>query len=214
MALLESLAKNIGGKLLAGLPPAKAQSDGVIWNQELGIKIPFQYHPESITESKTLNWNTQPILGIGQPLLSYGGGDVRVLRFRILLDAHSSPHPAGHVETELKAIRALTVPYDVSGKPTIDIPEPPGKMGAPGVQYPSGRGRVAGVPPVVKIAVGGRVLKGVIQNLEIEEVLHGTTTEARALRLCTRAYVTFDFIVIEDSRMLVHWAKFQPTGSA
>lgn len=200
--------------------------NGVIWNNELGIYLPFQYHPEDIVETKSLSWNRYPILGVGQPLLSYSGGDTRTLRFRILLDAHASPHPAGHVEEDLRVIRTLSVPFDVSNKPTQEVPESPasrvripapegrgGVPGAPaGLRAPRGAGRPFGVPPMVKIALGGRVLRGVLENLEVQEVLHGTTPQAAASRACTRAWVTFDFIVIEDSRMLVHWRKQQPTG--
>lgn len=199
---------------------------GLIWNSELGICLPFQYHPEDITEVKNLNWNRYPILGVGQPLLAYGGGDVRMLRFRILLDAHASPHPLGHVEEDLRVIRTLTVPFDVDNKPTQKVPA--GPKGAPAKNTsiaflpptngprmaPEGPGRPAGVPPVVKIWVGGRILKGVMENLEIQEVLHGTVPSASASRACTRAWVSFSFIVIEDSRMLVHWAKQQPRGEA
>lgn len=203
---------------------------GLIWNRELGICLPFQYHPEDITEVKNLNWNRYPILGVGQPLLAYGGGDVRMLRFRILLDAHASPHPLGHVEEDLRVIRTLTVPFDVDNKPTQKVPKGisvtsalvariPQEVGfvqkvfQMGRQAPEGPGRPAGVPPVVKIWVGGRILKGVMENLEIQEVLHGTRPEAFP-RACTRAWVSFSFIVIEDSRMLVHWAKQQPKAEA
>ncbi|MCS7240910.1 MAG: hypothetical protein NZ651_06680 [Candidatus Bipolaricaulota bacterium] len=184
-----------------------AAREGVIWNYSLGLEIRFQYHPEDITETKTLAWNRYPILGVGQPLLSYSGGDVRGLRFRVLFDAHSSPHANGHVEAELRAIRALSIPYDVGGNPTVSLP---GNWTSPLATYRQGAGRPCGVPPVVKIAIGGRILKGVLENLEIQEVLHGTTPQAQAQRLCARAWVSFDFLVIEDSRMLVHWAKFQP----
>jgi hypothetical protein len=188
---------------------AQAQRRGLIWNLELGIKIPFQYDPESITEEKTLDWQTMPVLGLAQPLLAYGSGDLRTLRFRILLDAHASPHPDGHVENELRAIRTLTVPFDVSKKPTVDVPRNP----IADARYaPAGPGRVSGVPPVVKIFVGGKVYKGVVRSVSIEEVLHGTTPQARALRACTRAWVDFEFIVIEDSRMLVQWTPHQPVA--
>lgn len=202
--------------------------DGVIWNKELGICLPFQYHPEDITEIKSLNWNRYPILGIGQPLLAYGGGDARMLRFRILLDAHASPHPLGHVEEDLRIIRTLTVPFDVDKKPTQVVPKGiaittelvqriPQEVGWVKAEFmrgrmaPEGPGRPEGVPPVVKIWVGGRILKGVMENLEIQEVLHGTRPEAFP-RACTRAWVSFSLIVIEDSRMLVHWKKDQPQG--
>jgi hypothetical protein len=187
----------------------QAERRGLIWNLELGIKIPFQYAPESITEEKTLDWQTLPVLGLAQPLLAYGSGDLRILRFRILLDAHASPHPDGHVENELRAIRTLTVPFDVTKKPTVDVPRNP----LAGTRYaPAGPGRVSGVPPVVKIFVGGKVYKGVVRSVSIEEVLHGTTPQARALRACTRAWVDFEFIVIEDSRMLVQWTPHQPVA--
>lgn len=198
--------------LTYGTPsPQRLTGTGILWNSELGIRLYFQYHPEEIVETKSLNWNQQPILGVGQPLLSYGGGDVRVLRFRVLFDAHSSPTRNGHVEEELWVIRTLTVPFDINKKPTVKVPENHAPKGGLS-RAPRGPGKVAGVPPVVKIAVGGRVLRGVIQNVEIQEVLHGTTPQAKPTMACTRAWVSFDFLVIEDSRMLVHWAKHQPVA--
>ena len=96
---------------------------GIIWNSSLGIQIPFQYHPESFVEEKPVAWETMPIPGTSQPLLAYGSGDLRILSFRILLDAHASPHPKGHVEDELRALKMLTIPFDVNKKPTVNVPE-------------------------------------------------------------------------------------------
>jgi hypothetical protein len=204
----------VGQKLLEGKYAEAAALGlfgrrGLIWNLELGIMIPFQYAPESITEEKTLDWQTMPVLGLAQPLLAYGSGDLRILRFRILLDAHASPHPLGNVESELRAIRTLTVPFDVNKKPTVDVPKNPLGLFP---FAPKGPGRVSGIPPVVKIFVGGKIYKGVVRSVNIEEVLHGTTPMARLNMACTRAWVDFEFIVIEDSRMLVQWAPHHPVA--
>ena len=70
--------------------------------------------------------------------------------------------------------------------------------------------RIGGVPPIVKIAYGGLVRKGVVRSVRIEEVLHGTTPQSEPQQLPTRAWVEFEFIVIEDYRMLVHFRSHEP----
>ena len=243
-------ARGITGFVQANAPTARRNGRGIIYNNALGIRIDFQYDPEEIETEKTLNWHSNEILGLGMPLLTYGGGDVRVRRFKILLDAHASPHAAGNIATELYNIELLSVPWDVDGVPTVKLSSHDmavgsgageagpiagaiGGLRSKAVEYISGLsvpgaiqqqlgsfrvppgalrapGRVAGVPPMVKISYGGRIERGVIRNLRITETLHGTTPFAWPRNLPTRANVEFEFIVIEDSRMLVHWTKHAP----
>jgi len=218
---------------------------GIIYNPKLGIHITFQYNPAELTEEKELDWTQYPIQGLSEPLLVFSCGRPRVLRFRVLFDAHSSPHPDGHIAYDLEAIRYLSVPFDVDGTPTVNPPSypptmglgaftmflagqyPPNLMQYVGMGMPIGVGnnqfsgnrymgrrgpseRIGGVPPIVKIAYGGLVRKGVIRSLRIQEVLHGTTPAARPQQLPTRAWVEFDFIIIEDYRMLVHFRSHEP----
>ena len=217
---------------------------GVIHNPVLGIHIVFQYNPESITEEKELDWTEYPIQGLSEPLLVFSCGRPRVLRFKVLFDAHSSPHPDGHIANDLQAIRYLTVPFDVDGTPTVKLPEYPPTVSASafapylfGFRPPTGLGglmgnvpslmdnsftgnrymgkkgpseRIGGVPPLVKIAYGGLVRKGVVRSVRIQEILHGTTPQAAPQCLPTRAWVEFEFLVIEDYRMLVHFKNQEP----
>lgn len=152
-----------------------------------------------------MDWRGYKILGLSQPLLSFSSGENRVKSFEILLDAHASPHPLGHIANDLENIRKLSIPYDVDGNPVVRLP---GFAGGGGGS--SGPGRVAGIPPMVKITYGGRVERGVLQNLEITEQLHGTTPQSRGTQLPTRATVRFEFIIVEDSRTLVHWRHQEP----
>ncbi|MDD3492407.1 MAG: hypothetical protein PHZ19_02775 [Candidatus Thermoplasmatota archaeon] len=254
MEPLDFINKVAGGAVGAAqtvtsmLPSTRRFGRGIIYNDKLGIRIDFQYDPEEIETEKTLNWNTSEVLGIGMPLISYGGGDLRVRRFKILLDAHASPHVAGNVATEIYNIELLSVPWDVDGIPTVKLAShdmavgSESAEGAAGViggarqqamQYLSGvqapgvigqqlspfrvppkalnaPGRVSGVPPLVKISYGGRVDRGVLRNLRIIETFHGTTPFAYPRNLPTRATVEFEFIIIEDTRMLVHWTQYAP----
>ena len=66
---------------------------------------------------------------------------------------------------------------------------------------------VVGVPPICTIVYGGRAQKGFVTNIQITEMLHGTTLRTIAKPLPTRAKVAFDFIVVEDVRLLVGGAK-------
>lgn len=184
----------------------------IISNRALGIYLEVQYNPERITESKPLNWSEYPIQGMVQPLLTFSCGGLRRKRFELLLDAHASPHPKGHIADELQLLRYLTVPFGKDRLPVVRLPEFASSSGSPTVrgQYPIVQGPpggqssyVGGVPPVVLISYGGRVEKGVISNLEITELFHGTTPASRGGQLPTRATVALDFIVIDDYERLM-----------
>lgn len=193
----------------ASAPTGRRRGRGIIYNDKLQIRIDFQYDPEQIESEKTLNWHTSEILGVTMPLLTYGGGDFRIRRFSILLDAHASPHPDGHVGNEIYWLELLSVPWDVDGVPTVK-PSSSAFATQDSVKTALAPGRVAGVPPVVKIAYGGRVERGVLRNLRITETFHGSTPKASGGNFPTRATAEFEFIVIEDSRLLVHWTRYAP----
>jgi len=200
----------------------QSRSRGMFYNAALGIRFVFQYNPKDITDTKPIDWQTQGVLGTVHPLITYGSGGLRTMKFEILLDAHASPRDAGEIENDLFVLRTLGTPFDVDGKPVVKIPKaPPSGQAlmsmATGSQTislsnsaPEGPGRVSGVPPMVKIVLGSRIIRGLPQNIEIVEELHGTTPSAKAGNYCTRATVRFDFIVVEDTRMLVHWSRQQP----
>ena len=115
------------------------------------------------------------------------------------MDAHASPHPDGHIAQDIDDLLMLTVPYDEDAKPLIfpSLRMPP--------KAKTTSKKVVGIPPLVKIAYGGRVQRGIITNLRVKEELHGTTPESKGHLYPTRAHVTFEFAIIDDMRMLVYF---------
>ena len=181
-----------------------ANHSGIIANLSLGIKITFQYNPQTLTDEIPVNWRQTDIQGQAMPLMTFQDTGPHTKTFEILLDAHSSPHPQGHIANDINKIQMLTMPYDRNGNP-IQVPS----------LYPSGptptkSSKVTGIPPVVKIVYGSRVQKGMIRNLKIEELLHGTTPQSEAMGFPTRAKVTFNFYIIDDMRMLVTYKASVP----
>lgn len=177
---------------------------GVIYNPSLGIRIEFQYNPEEINEEKGVKWHGEDIQGMVSPLLTFQCGDLRRVRMRLFLDAFGSNHPDGHIAGDLNAIRALAIPYDNSGLPTVPLPQP-----LRGVEDRA-VGNPGGVPPLVKIAYGGHVYGALISRYQIREVLHGITEQAKPRNLPVRAWVDLEFIVVDDYRMLADFSTHIP----
>lgn len=207
-ALLTAAGQSSGS--VGGIPSGGGWGRGIIANLSLGIKIVFQYNPQTLTDEEAVNWHLTDIQGQAGPLLTFQNSGPHTKTFEILLDAHSSPHPQGHVGEDIDNIWRLTVPHDKSGHPIIIPPA----HGVSGSGTPTKSKQVVGVPPLVKIIYGGRVQKGIIRNLKVEEQLHGTTQAAKPLVLPTRARVTFDFYIVDDERMFVTYKETAPKGGS
>jgi len=177
---------------------------GVIYNPSLGIRIEFQYNPEEIEEEKGIKWHGEDIQGMVSPLATFQNGDFRRVRMRLFLDAFGSHHPDGHIAGDLNAIRALAIPYDNFGLPTVPLPQPLRGVESRGV------GKQGGVPPLVKIAYGGHVYGALISRYRIREVLHGITQAAKPRNLPVRAWVDLEFIAVDDYRMLADFSVHNP----
>lgn len=184
-----------GARMFGGVPGRQ----GIISNSKLGIFIVFQKNPETITEETQNTYTFTTIQGQANPLMSFSGRGAKHKRFDILIDAHATPHPFGHVGRDLDAIEMLTIPYDKAGKPLVR----PAQRGITFLRNNTVSNEAQGIPPVVKIVHGGRAQRGFIVNLSIEEIMHGSTVQSYALTLPTRAKVSFDFVIIDDMRMLV-----------
>jgi len=178
---------------------------GIIKNAALGVYIMFQYNPKETSDGIPVTFKKTLIQGGGSPLISFQVRDAPKKTFELLLDAHASPHANGHIAQDLDDLEMLTVPYDEDGKPIII---PPRRMGAKSAATQSKK--VVGIPPMVKIAYGGRVQVGLISNLTIKEELHGTTAESSANSYPTRAHVTFEFLIVDDKRMAIYFEATQP----
>jgi len=178
---------------------------GIIQNAALGVYIMFQYNPKETSDSTPVTFKKKMIQGGASPLISFQVRDAPTKSFELLIDAHASPHANGHIAQDLDDLEMLTVPYDEDGKPIII---PPRRMGAKSSVTQSKK--VVGIPPMVKIAYGGRVQVGLISNLTIKEELHGTTAESSARSYPTRAHVTFEFLIVDDKRMAIYFEATQP----
>jgi len=204
-----TVLNNVLGRQQAS-PPAKdpgGGQKGILSNTGLGIYIVFKKNPEAIKDNVSANWTETAIQGQAMPLTTFSNRGIRVVSFDLLLDAHSSPHPLGHIGTDLDDIQMLTIPHDKSGLP----------IALPPLRGAGGSGRQVsqeqfGVPPLVKLVYGGRIQVGFVQSISIEELLHGTTPQAAALMLPTRARVTLNLGMIDDSRMIVSFNSHVPTG--
>ena len=192
------------------LPMVGSRTQGIISNTALGIFIVFQKNPESVTEESAVDWTLTNIQGQANPLMSFSCRGAKHRRFDILIDAHATPHPLGHIGRDLDNLEMLTVPYDKAGKPLIIPPQRGIGLG----RAMTTSDEVVGVPPIVKLVYGGRIETGFINSLMIEETLHGTTPQAKALVLPTRANVSFDWVIIEDPRMLITFTETMPTGGS
>ena len=192
-----------------------------ISNPSLGIWLEVQYNPEEVRESGSLNWNYHQIAGMSQPLVTFGCGDLRRKSFEVLMDAHASPHPKGHIADELQLIRYLRIPYGKDSKPVVILPTYSGGGGglftaSLGVSGPrmqplpaAQSSYIGGVPPVVKLAYGGLVEKAILLNYEFREVFHGTTQASGGKP--TRAYVTLEFGILDDyERLFVDYRSHEP----
>jgi len=203
-SLYASGATAAAGFVGASPPPAGPRlvgrtRQGIISNYSLSVYIVFQKNPETVTEETQDTYTFTTIQGQANPLMSFSGRGAKHKRFDILIDAHATPHALGHIGEDLDAIEMLTIPHDNAGLPLV-IPARRGVLlSNSGIQSRQPQG----TPPVVKIAHGSRVQKGFIVNLSIEEIMHGTTPQSEALCLPTRAKVSFDFVIIDDMRMLV-----------
>jgi len=183
---------------------------GIIKNASLGIYIMFQYNPKETSDSTPVTFKKKMIQGGASPLISFQVRDAPTKSFELLLDAHSTPTLRGHIAQDLDDIEMLTVPYDEDGRPIII---PPRRMEKAIIKTRSPliqSKKVVGVPPMVKIAYGGRVQVGFISNLTIKEELHGTTLGSMATAFPTRAHVTFEFLIVDDKRMAIYFEATQP----
>ena len=194
----------LAASVTGGISGVGQSNKGIIANLTLGIKIVFQYNPKTLTDEIPVNWHPTDIQGQANPLFTYQNTGPHTKTFEILLDAHSSPHPEGHVASDINKIQMLTMPYYTDGRPTA-IPSL-----YPTSATPTKSDQVVGVPPLVKIVYGSRVQKGMIRNIKIEEQLHGTTRQSQAMGYPTRARVTFDFYIVDDTRMLVNYKENAP----
>jgi len=199
---LTSLSRN-----LAGPQPTSGDNKGLIYNHKLGISILFQKNPEKITEEMADNWTFTEVQGQADPLMSFACRGAKRKRFNILIDAHSTPHRLGHIGQDLYDIEMLTIPHDKAGLP-IALPA---RYGHGGTHPSQQSNEVIGVPPIVRIIYGGRFQKGFITNLTVEETLHGTTEQSKPQALPTRATVTFDWVIIDDMRMLISYKETLPS---
>jgi len=181
---------------------------GIIANSALGIFIVFQYNPKTLTDEFGDTWKETEVQGTSSPLRTFQCGGSKTKHFEILLDAHASPHPLQHVGQDLDDIEMLAVPYDKAGLPIVLPPKHGIRVGAARTKSEE----VVGIPPLVKIVYGGRVQKGLIRSLQVEEQLHGTTPIAYPLMLPTRARVTFNFYIVDDPRMVVTY-KMNAAGA-
>lgn len=170
---------------------------GILSNTELDIQIIFWKNPEYTTGVSAGDWREAPIQGQANPVVSFSHRPLRTIQFQILLDAHSSPHPKGHIGEDLDMVEMTTMPFGRDKNP-LAIPPPRG-----GVSSRIQSSEVIGVPPIMKLVYGGRVQKGFVTNVSIEELMHGTTPESNAQLLPTRAKVSFDLKLIDDKRMLI-----------
>ena len=199
-------------------PPAKspggAQQKGIISNTGLGIYIVFQKDPELLTDTVSSNWHETNIQGQMMPYTVFSNRGVRDVSINILIDAHSSPHPLGHIGGDLDDIQMLTVPHDKAGLP---LSIPPMRGGGGGGRQQSTE--KFGVPPLVKFIFGGRAQLGFVKSVSVEEMMHGSTPQAAALMLPTRARVAITFGMVDDSRMIASFVTHitqggSPSGTA
>ncbi len=207
-------AQNFGGALAAIQSGAQQmlstalalKNRGVISAPAYGIKITFWYNPEQIEDSVSAEWTRTVVQGQMSPVYTFSCGGDTTKRFEILLDAHATPNPRGHVGFELDQIEMLRVPHDKAGKP-IALPV------LRAMPKPAMSKDVVGVPPICTIVYGGRVQKGFVSSIQITEMLHGTTLLTTGKPLPTRARVSFDFVIVEDKRLLIGEAAKTSTGT-
>ena len=166
---------------------------GLLTCADLGIRIEFQYNPETVEETKELNWHKENIYGLNEPLISFSCGDVRELQMEILLDSHFSNYDVGKALDDLDD---LTIPYNITGRRTTDVPV----FG----MAKAASGPIWGMPPVCKLSYGGKVRRVILRSKKVIELLHATTEKTSLTRQPTRAKVQLSFFVIENIRSLVN----------
>lgn len=162
-----------------------------------GNVIDFQYDPEKIKTTKELNFNEKSLIHLAQPLISFKGGKTQSASMSIYFDAHQSPN-RDHVANDLDTIRGFQVPRDKSGKLVVSPPA----WGSNAVKKNSGK--LGGVPPVIDIALGrNRTWTGFLTKLTVTELKHGTTEMTKRNKLCTRAKLDLEFLILEEENLYV-----------
>lgn len=172
--------------------PKLRPNRGIISCADLGIYIEFQFNPVELMETKTVDWKTEPIYGLNEPLISFSCGGLRELEFDILLDSHFSEYDVGKMLDDLDD---LVTPWNIEKQRTVRFPF--------FARAKAAGGPIWGMPPVCKLVYGGKVRTVVFKSKTVKEVFHGTTERTANTRKPTRAVVGLRCIVIEHLRSLV-----------
>jgi hypothetical protein len=95
------------------MPPQIIENDCMILDTKTGEFIKFQMMPDSISDSKSVNWNQIQIVGRSHPILAYDSSASRTFSFTLYFFAHPShedPTTQGTVVENIRFLTSLTYP--------------------------------------------------------------------------------------------------------